>query len=150
MERHAPDLHAPADPWRRFAALVIDHFILGLALGVLTRFIPPLTPIETSLLLWAMEWLYFTLLTSGIKQGTYGKQMLGMIVVDLNGERLTFIRATLRYVSSIVSRAILLMGYLIAFGDPRRRTLHDRIAGTLVLKPDPIMQDQPGPTSTAG
>ena len=40
------------------------------------------------------QWLYFAYLESGEKQGTWGKQMLGLYVTDLTGNRVSFGRAS--------------------------------------------------------
>ena|ERR1700730_3449568 len=39
-------------------------------------------------------WLYYSLLESSSWQGTLGKKLLGMRVMDLNGNRISFGRAT--------------------------------------------------------
>jgi uncharacterized RDD family membrane protein YckC len=79
-------------------------------------------------------WLYFALLTSSSKQATIGKMALGMRVTDLNGQRINFGRATLRYFSKILSGMLLGFGYLMVAFTDRKQGLHDMIAGTLVVK----------------
>jgi uncharacterized RDD family membrane protein YckC len=56
-------------------------------------------------------------------------------VTDLEGERLTFSRATGRYFAMYLSAITpFAIGYWMAFWTRRRQTLHDLLARTLVLK----------------
>ena len=80
-------------------------------------------------------WLYFAGFESSRVQSTLSGRILGLRVTDLNGEPVTFNRATVRhfamYLSAVTPFAI---GYLMAFWTKRRQTLHDYIASTLVIK----------------
>ncbi len=55
-------------------------------------------------------------------------------MTDLNGNRLTFARATVRYFAKFFSAAIMLLGFVMAAFTERHQALHDLIAETLVLK----------------
>jgi uncharacterized RDD family membrane protein YckC len=80
-------------------------------------------------------WLYFALLESSEWQGTAGKKVLGLIVTDMNGQRVTFMRATGRHFSKIVTSFIPLgIGYAMAGFTQKRQALHDMIASCLVLR----------------
>ncbi|POY35187.1 RDD family protein [Solitalea longa] len=80
------------------------------------------------------SWLYHALLTSSGKQGTIGKQILGIKVVDMDGNRISFARATGRYFSVMITNLIpLFIGYLLALFTDKKQALHDMIAGTVVL-----------------
>jgi uncharacterized RDD family membrane protein YckC len=81
-----------------------------------------------------LVWLYYALQESSDKQGTIGKQALGLIVTDLNGDRISFGKATLRYFGTWLSSSIFSIGYIIAAFTEKKQALHDIIAGTLVLK----------------
>jgi uncharacterized RDD family membrane protein YckC len=76
---------------------------------------------------------YFALMESSRRQGTLGKLALGIKVTDLNGERISFGRATGRYFLKGMSAFLLMLGYLICFSD-QRQTFHDYAARTLVLR----------------
>jgi uncharacterized RDD family membrane protein YckC len=65
-------------------------------------------------------------------QGTLGKMAVGIKVVDLQGERISFPRALGRYFASFLSSLILGVGYLLPLFTEKKQTLHDMIAGTLV------------------
>jgi uncharacterized RDD family membrane protein YckC len=80
-------------------------------------------------------WLYFALLESSEWQGTAGKRALGLIVTDMNGQRVTFMRATGRHFAKIVTSFIPLgIGYAMAGFTQKRQALHDMIASCLVLR----------------
>jgi len=76
---------------------------------------------------------YFTLLESSRLQATFGKLLLGIKVVDLSGNRISFAKATGRFFARILSGQILLIGLLMAAFTKRKQTLHDLLAGTLVV-----------------
>jgi uncharacterized RDD family membrane protein YckC len=78
-------------------------------------------------------WLYFGLMESSAKQGTLGKMAVGIKVTDLQGNRISFGRATGRYFSKILSGLILYIGYMMAGFTEKKQALHDMIAGTLVV-----------------
>jgi uncharacterized RDD family membrane protein YckC len=81
-----------------------------------------------------ISWMYFALCESSSWQGTVGKKVLGLRVTDLNGQPITFAKATGRHFGKIISALILGIGFImIAFTD-QKQGLHDTMAGTLVLK----------------
>jgi uncharacterized RDD family membrane protein YckC len=81
-----------------------------------------------------VAWLYWALMESSPQQATLGKMALGLKVTDLQGERLSFARATGRYFGKIVSSLILLVGFMMAGWTEKKQALHDIMAGTLVVK----------------
>jgi len=81
------------------------------------------------------QWLYFAYLESGEKQGTWGKQMLGIYVTDLAGYRVSFARASGRFFAKFITNMIpLFIGYIMAGFTERKQALHDMIASCLVLR----------------
>ena len=81
-----------------------------------------------------IPWLYFSLMESSRKQATLGKQALSIKVASLNGELISFERATGRYFAKFISNLSLLVGYIMAAFTKKKQALHDTIAGTLVIK----------------
>jgi uncharacterized RDD family membrane protein YckC len=81
-----------------------------------------------------LAWAYFALMESSPLQATLGKLALGIYVTDKNGDPITFARASVRYWFKLVSTGTLMIGWLMAAFTPRKRSLHDVLAGTLVLK----------------
>jgi uncharacterized RDD family membrane protein YckC len=135
--------------WWRFLAYLIDSMIsacvffpLGVILGVAIVAIgedpgsPPMIAARLGLngLSILATWLYFALCESSSWQATVGKRMLGLRVTDMNGNRISFAKATGRHFGKILSALILFIGFImIAFSD-QKQGLHDTMAGTLVLK----------------
>jgi uncharacterized RDD family membrane protein YckC len=82
-----------------------------------------------------VQWLYYTYLESGENQATWGKQALGIYVTDLQGNRISFGRASGRFFAKIVTGLIPLgIGYIMAGFTERKQALHDMIASCLVLR----------------
>ena|SRR5436190_5272766 len=79
-------------------------------------------------------WLYYALMESSNSQATLGKMACGIIVTDLNGEKISFGRATGRHFAKILSGLILLVGYMMAGWTEKKQALHDMIASTLVMR----------------
>jgi uncharacterized RDD family membrane protein YckC len=144
--------------WRRFWSYVLDRFILGLLftpVGLLVL-LPLLTtssagwtdtdlpaPAITALMgaiatvvCFALlgSWLYYAILQSSAKQATLGQLALGIRVTDLAGRRVSFARASGRYFATMLTGFTFGIGYLIMFFTARKQTLHDLVAGTLVLR----------------
>ncbi|PLR81410.1 hypothetical protein CVD25_20410 [Bacillus canaveralius] len=78
--------------------------------------------------------LYFAGLHASKWQATVGKKLLGLKVTDLNGNRISFWRSLGRYLAMMFLSSILLIGYIIAAFTEKKQSLHDLIAGTVVLK----------------
>ena len=68
------------------------------------------------------------------KGQTPGKMALKIKVVTPEGEPLSWGKAIGRPFAEILSGCLLAIGYLMAIWDPEKRTLHDRLAGTRVIK----------------
>jgi uncharacterized RDD family membrane protein YckC len=148
--------------WLRVVATLIDSVIMSIALGVLLVPLFLLTGMEAHIdgmvqhrgqpdpalivgliamiLVFAavsvlIQWLYHAYLESGEKQGTWGKQALGLYVTDLVGNPVTFGRASGRFFAKIITGMIPLgIGYIMAGFTERKQALHDMIASCLVLR----------------
>ena len=68
------------------------------------------------------------------RQATPGKRALGLRVVDEAGQGIGLVRAVQRHLAGALSWLTLNIGHLLAALPPRRRALHDRIAGTQVVQ----------------
>ncbi len=80
------------------------------------------------------NWLYWALMESSSKQATLGKMALGLKVVDEQGERIGFGRATGRYFGKLLSSLIIGVGFLMAAWTRKRQALHDLMASCLVVR----------------
>ncbi len=123
--------------WRRFAAFLIDALIVGAGVSVVSSILghPPDTQDQVyngiSIL---AQWLYFTLLESSDYQATIGKMSLNLQVVDLEGNKISFAKANMRYWSKILSAIVLGIGFLMIAFTEKKQGLHDKIAGTLIIQ----------------
>lgn len=148
--------------WLRFVAYFIDNIIIGFIefvvvlpllglLGYNLAFVSTLSEIENAdpellapiivsavsgiaLSAFLITWFYYALMQSSARQATVGKMALGLIVTDVNGERLTFARASLRYFSKILSSLFMMVGYIMAGFTDKKQALHDMIANTYVVR----------------
>jgi uncharacterized RDD family membrane protein YckC len=124
--------------WRRVGAAIIDAIIVGVATSVVVSIVAP-NPIgsydPTSNGIGVIAgWLYFALFESSVHQGTPGKMILGLIVTDEAGRRVSFWRATGRHFAKFLSAVILCIGFLMVAFTQRKQGLHDILAKTLVMK----------------
>ena len=142
-EAAAPAVPLYAGFWKRAAAFVIDSLITAAALFVVVAAIVLLGSAQdageqelegfVNIVAVVGAWLYFALMESSARQATLGKQALGLVVTDLNGQRIGFSRATGRYFGKILCGLTLGIGYLMAAFTARKQGLHDMVASTLVL-----------------
>ena len=141
--------------WERFGAALID----GIIVGIIGYFIRMIFGAPTSEELVAISqnegfsstmrasyfntsnivsvvigWLYFAFQESSAAQATLGKRALSLKVTGMNGQRISFLNATGRHFAKYLSAIILLIGYLMMLWDEKKQTLHDKLAGTLVVK----------------
>lgn len=138
--------------WLRVVAYIIDTIILNVAFSALASvmgmgmMLPWAVDPEMAMaygmtsvmgyliVMQAGTWLYYALLESSSLQGSLGKKALGMLVTDVDGQRIGFGRATGRYFAKILSGLILLIGFFMIGWTQRKQGLHDMLAGTLVYK----------------
>ena len=132
--------------WIRFAALTIDAFILGIINMVI--FIPlgifmPTSPDNPMvffsvmpvlmLLQYAIPAAYDTWFI-GKYGATPGKMACKLRIVVADDSQVSYLRAFGRHFAKWLSAMILCIGYLMAAFDDQRRTLHDRICETRVIR----------------
>jgi len=87
-------------------------------------------------LLVIVPWLYFAGFESARSQATPGKVLMRLIVTDMQGQKPTFARTTLRFFGKFISTLIIFLGYLMIGFTKKHQGLHDKIAGCLVLLQD--------------
>jgi uncharacterized RDD family membrane protein YckC len=122
--------------WTRFAAVFIDGVIVGVAGGVINYLLFRDNFVSSSAFSIVIRWLYDAFQESSPAMATLGKKAMRVKVTDLNGGRISFGQATGRHFGKYISGVILCIGYFMMLWDHRRQTLHDRMAGTLVISED--------------
>jgi uncharacterized RDD family membrane protein YckC/Tfp pilus assembly major pilin PilA len=131
--------------WRRAGAYFIDYIIVAVvgrafALG----FGGPAHQSTNSLFLLIYviaACLYYALFESSQMQATPGKRALALKVTDLQGEQISFGRALGRLFGHLVSFLTFGVGFAMAVFTERRQTLHDMMAGTLVVRREETSED---------
>ncbi len=144
--------------WRRFAAVLIDGFVISslfaaLAVTVLVPVLTAFSPIiegaasdadwdvaAAALQRAAVWFLPVTILSTAIGLAfevygwSFGKATLGVRVLRGDGHRPGLVHGAARSIGKSVSGAILFLGYLWAAWDPKRQTWHDKFADTYVVR----------------
>ena len=140
--------------WKRFCALFLDFQVLGLVIGLalktLARFLGFSVTQSLSVHGFSMiqgETIDFAMLTILItiyivyetwmlsKYGaTLGKIVMRLRVVRSDGSPITYMQAFARYWAKVLSGLLFCIGFIIAVFDPEKRSLHDRICGTRVIR----------------
>jgi uncharacterized RDD family membrane protein YckC len=132
--------------WERVGGSFADDVLLIMVLGgayFLLRFWG-IIDVNNSLTRWILlgiavvgVWLYFAGMESSSNQATFGKQFAGSRVTDLDGNRITFGQATVRFIiCTVVDRipmGIGLVAYLPIAFTQKRQALHDFVTSTVVL-----------------
>lgn len=157
--------------WRRLVAFIIDNIVISfptmLLSGVVAALFMPqlLSSMEAepspesiyalfstygfvmllNLVSALFFWLYYAFMESSAKQATLGKMAMGIKVVDENGQRISFARATGRTFAKIISYTILYFGFFMAAFTKKRQALHDLIATTYVVNAGYQPDGQPLP-----
>lgn len=125
--------------WKRFFAFCIDCLFLagvGYYFGFIWGFLFGADEATISLLIIFSifpTWLYFAFMESSLRQATIGKITIGIIVTDLEGNRVSFWYATLRHFGKIISGMIWGIGFIMIAFTEKKQGLHDKMAKCLVI-----------------
>ncbi len=83
-------------------------------------------------------WVYMAGMESSAFQATIGKLLLGIKVVDQNGERISFAQATGRFFARILSVLPAGAGLLAIAVSGKKQAFHDMMSGCLVVNKEPV------------
>ena len=137
--------------WIRVLAKILDSLIIwGIAavcIGILAAILMPLAGqnresqtffalfVVALLLVFILGVMLFPIWCNVKYGGTPGKRILRLRVVTATGGPITWGRGFGRFFAEILNSLIpLSIGYIIAAFDSQKRTVHDHIAGTRVIK----------------
>jgi uncharacterized RDD family membrane protein YckC len=131
--------------WVRAVAWIIDAIILTIIVGALSPLFGGTTVVQTPTgiqvnsgatgIQLLVDLVYF------VGFWVWRAQTPGMIPFNLrvvradNGENIDVGRAILRYVGVIISFLVLLLGVIWVAFDARKQGWHDKLAGTVVVRP---------------
>jgi uncharacterized RDD family membrane protein YckC len=135
--------------WIRFAAKILDGLIqdivlipfflfVGLRIGLVAHPGPP-TPAEIQALVKIVIGVCvivigYNTFFLGKFGATPGKMVCGLKVLTPEGTPISYARALGRTVAQFLSGMFCYLGYIIAAFDSQKRSLHDHIANTRVIK----------------
>jgi uncharacterized RDD family membrane protein YckC len=87
------------------------------------------------LLIITVFWIFYqTAFDSSVYQGTPGKRLLKLKVVDLYGKNLSIIKAMFRSLAVFISIVPIGLGIWYMTTDSKKQSWHDLISGTYVIK----------------
>jgi len=147
--------------WLRFVAYLIDSVVVWVVAGIVIALVvgavgvgffrnlaaemntpnPVFPAALVAIILMSVgilmiaTWLYFAWMESSETQGTLGKMALALIVTDMQGNRISFGRASGRFFAKIITGMVpLAIGYIMAGFTEKKQALHDIIASCLVMR----------------
>ena len=135
--------------WKRVLAFLLDYIVMMVLIIVFSFGMGMMmahngvdaTADETlalfdALMQWVvlmLGWLYFGWMESSQYQATLGKLLMGLKVTNIQGERLSFWRATGRHFGKYLSFLLLGIGFLMVAFTRRKQGLHDLMTSCLVI-----------------
>ena len=125
------------------AAFVIDILILWVPASIFKWSAPFLGVRVVALevidfiyatIVWAV---YYGYMEGSRFQATFGKQVLGLNVVNYNGGRISFLKAVERYLWGFISALPLGLGMFMIGWTKKKQGIHDMLAKCLVIRNKP-------------
>jgi len=134
----------PAKITDRFLAYLVDivpffagYYVTLYTLIVKTGRLPNTVETwRTAAIAWIVVYLLYETFGNAMGQ-TLGKKVFGIQVIALDGTRLGFGRSFLRALGYFVSTPLMNLGFLWSLFEPRSRTWHDLMAGSMVIDRNP-------------
>jgi uncharacterized RDD family membrane protein YckC len=124
--------------WLRVSAVLVDAAIVVLIdLALATAMSGGGTSERTALAVFLVVSAVYQIGFWTALSATPGKMLMGLYVADKSGGRITPDKAILRYLVLLIGGAVGIghvISLVLIFVDPKRRAIHDRVAGTLVLR----------------
>ncbi len=148
----SPVIHA--DFLRRMLATVVDLLLLSVLAFLLKIAFPDLgnflffkkstDPVAENITVWVLSrsslimiWIIYSMIMDcSNRQGSLGKQLMGLKVTDDYGQRISFVKSIVRNISKIISYVFLGLGFFWILFDKHKKGWHDKIANTLVVRND--------------
>lgn len=124
--------------WKRLFAMLID-IVLLLLVSIFLLFLYYMFGGSDELFQSSIKkisffslWFYYAFMESSKFQGTFGKSIMKIKVTDIKGDRITFMRATVRYFGRLLSGILLIGFFAIAF-TKKKQSFHDMVSSCLVV-----------------
>ena len=142
-----PPLEALAGFWRRLAAAFLDWILVGIIAAAIGQLFGVEVPSPASTAGDAVNFqpaagpfvlvdlVYFTFFHATTAGQSIGDRIMGIRVLDAaTGRSLPYVRAFTRALMSNLSALPLFLGYFWMLWEPRKRTWHDIVADSLVVR----------------
>ncbi len=142
-EQHAETQREYAGVLLRGYAFFMDYavFILlgALCMALLEEFNILLSDdlgflVGVAVIIFTLVWLYHAGLEASVMQGTLGKRLTGIKVINQSGMRCNLGQTSMRFITKLLSALLLGAGFIMIAFTKRKQGLHDIIAGSLVIK----------------
>lgn len=132
---------------KRFFALLIDSVIIYVTVSLMSSifyygtfsfmFFDPFdlnwSMFKYSGMMFLIVLGYYTFCEYSMNGATIGKRLVGIRVVSKDGENLTVGNAFLRNIAKLALGQFFVLGFFFAFLSQKNQTLHDLIAGSVVV-----------------
>lgn len=127
--------------FKRVAVVLIDFSFLLLFLLIVKWIVDSLPPrflnstaalIEITIL---FSFVYLTIIKAS-KLRTLGYNLMGVKIVDLKGQRPSFLKMAFRYLLLVVGPLSLIPDILWLISEKTKQTFRDKVSGTYVIKKD--------------
>jgi len=134
--------------WRRLVGAVIDWLLVGILAGAVGALFgvdtPSPPPAQGDGFRFQLDWagpyilielVYFTYFHATSAGQSIGNKILGVRVLDAEGGgSLPYVRSFTRALMSNLSAIPCFLGYFWMLWDPQKRTWHDMVANSLVVR----------------
>jgi uncharacterized RDD family membrane protein YckC len=137
---------------KRFGAFFLDYFIVAilaalLLFGAKFSFMPTLSNDTYTYFVWGTAFFYFILLESSFLQGTFGKVVGKIKVVNSNGSKISILHSVARFFTKLLSLLLFGLGFLMIPFTKNKQGLHDKLVKTYVVKYESYEELQQGNTN---
>ena len=140
--------------WWRLLAFVIDYLILSFLISLILIQLPSfglnikiqsfndvlkLSENQKTMLqiiIYLTLIIYNSICEASAMKGSIGKRMFKLVVVDIDGQGLSYLNALLRSAGKVLSLFFYGLGFVSIFFTEHRQALHDYLAKTYVVKRD--------------
>jgi uncharacterized RDD family membrane protein YckC len=137
----SPNEVAFANAGQRVGAFVIDLLVVAVLFIFALVVLESALPSSLKPLAYIFPWLYFPMAEFSKSKATLGKRMVGVMLTNMDGQKLSQWRYGLRFVVMIVSILALkptyglsAIAFLTIFFTKRRQTFYDLVSKALVVK----------------
>jgi uncharacterized RDD family membrane protein YckC len=116
---------------RRLVGALIDGILLGIVSAVIRAAVNGGAGSAIGFVIGAV---YFTAMIGSSRGQTLGQMAMGIRVIDFNtGGPIGYGRAFIRWLVSLISAAVILLGYLWMLWDKEKQCWHDKAANDVVV-----------------